>query len=70
MTRHPQGTRVVIRFIQGAWGIVHARSYQNAFSNKVNRFNARAAAVRFAERNGCTVERHPGDPLQKRGSNP
>lgn len=59
--------RVVIRFIQDAWCIAHAKSYQNAFGREVNSFKTRKDAVEFAESNGCTVEYHEFDQLQTVG---
>lgn len=55
---------VVIRWFGEFWAICHAKSYQNAFRNSVNRFNTRGEAVEFAENHDCTVEKHGHDRLQ------
>lgn len=59
-----QDIPVVIRYIQNKWCIAHAGSYQNAFSNNVNRFETREDAVEFAEDHDCEVFYHGHDQLQ------
>lgn len=57
---------VVIRYsdMTNTWGICHAKSYQNAFRNSINKFESRQEAAKFAEDNGCDVRFNDFDQLQ------
>lgn len=59
--------KVVIRYFDFSddWSICHAKSYQNAFRSSINSFATREDAAKFAKQNGCIVEYHEHDPLQK-----
>ncbi len=50
-------TPVVVKYfsILMGWSICHRESHQSAFRSKVNIFDTYAAAVTFAENNGCEV---------------